>query len=107
MTLLLAPALPGDRETSTRTASADSRHLSAMRPTRGAGLSAFRVGGVASYLIAKDALLAFPATSRQVPVTWAAGLSGPEYVVLLQAAIPEIGSLPWNANATGWFHQPS
>src|SRR6188472_401823 len=105
--LLLARALPGDRETSTRIASDDSRQRSAMRPTSGAGLTADSLGGVASYLIANEPVLAFPATSRQVPVTAAAALSGPEYGVLLHAAIPEIGSLPWNTNATGWFHQPS
>ena len=27
--------------------------------------------------------------------------------MLLQPASPDVGSLPWNANPTGWFHQLS
>jgi len=71
------------------------------------GFSPDSVGGVASYLTEKERVLEFPATSRHVPVTCAAGLSGPEYAVSLQLAIPDVGSLPWNAKSTGWFHQSS
>ena len=55
------------------------------------------VGGVASYLTAKDAEpLTLPALSRHVPVAVPVAESGPEYVVDVHDARPDVLSVPWN-----------
>ena len=50
------------------------------QPPKSAGREAVALasGAVASYLTASDGVDALPATSRHVPPTEAAGLSGPE-----------------------------
>jgi hypothetical protein len=58
-------------------------------------------GGVASYLSEIAPLVVFPALSRQLPETAAAGLSGPLYAGDEQLATPDISSDPKNLTATG------
>src|SRR3954468_5697416 len=50
--------------------------------------------------------LTLPAASRHVPVSGAPAASGPEYVVDVQVAIPEVGSVAVHATVTGFDHQP-
>jgi hypothetical protein len=71
-----------------------------------AGL-ALTVGAVASYFNENEpGALTLPATSRHVPATAAAALSGPPYVGRSQPAIPEVASLPLNVTVTGALNQP-
>jgi hypothetical protein len=64
-------------------------------------------GAVASYwnesVLAAETL---PALSVQVPVADAEPESGPEYVRLVQEAIPEVASVPETATSTAWLYQP-
>jgi hypothetical protein len=65
------------------------------------------LGAVPSYWSANEPeLLVFPAASVQVPLTDALLESGPEYVVDVQTAIPDVASVPANDTATPWLYQP-
>ena len=69
--------------------------------------AAVTAGGVASYLTANDAEpLTLPALSRQVPVAAPAAESGPEYVVDVHDARPDVLSVPWNDRLTVCVYQP-
>ncbi len=61
----------------------------------GARAVALAAGAVSSYLRGSEAGAVLPATSRQVPLTVAAALSGPPYVCEgEQDSSPEVPSLP-------------
>src|SRR6478609_9252896 len=47
-----------------------------------------------------------PALSVQVPAAVAEPESGPEYVRLVQEAIPDMASVPATVMSTGWLYQP-
>src|SRR6266513_2933866 len=64
-------------------------------------------GAVASYW--NESALAvetFPALSVQVPVAEAEPESGPEYVRLVQEAIPDVASVPATVTPTAWLYHP-
>jgi hypothetical protein len=65
-------------------------------------------GGVASYLMGPKVAgeLVLPALSVHVPENDAFVVSGPEYVVELQLAIPDVASLPPKLMPTGRLYQP-
>src|SRR5918995_5461735 len=80
------------------------------QPFASAGLEGklWAVGAVSSYLRSRDANAAFPAWSRQVPLTTAMPLSGPAYLIAAgQDASPESRSLAEKLTESGALYQPS
>src|SRR5436190_23838135 len=70
-----------------------------------AGL-AVREGPAESYLSPNiEVALRLPGLSMQVPLTDAAPVSGPEYVVCVHVSTPEVASVPEKPIATAWLYQ--
>src|SRR5215212_6662089 len=64
-------------------------------------------GALASYLSAKGELAALPALSRQLPVTDAPALSGPEYdFAASHVSRPDVASVPLKEIESAWLYQP-
>src|SRR4029450_5819971 len=53
-----------------------------------------------------EVALRFPALSVQIPLTEAAPVSGPEYVVCVHVSTPDIASVPLKPTETAWLYQP-
>jgi hypothetical protein len=67
---------------------------------------AVAVGGVASYLKGRLAVVTLPALSVQEPLIVAPELSGPLYAMDEQPAMPAVVSVPATLTVSGWLYQP-
>ena len=84
------------------------RHLTVTPPLATDAATSLILGGVVSYLSGTPADAWLPAWSVQVPLTVPVVVSGPAYRTgALQAAMPDVASVPAKLIETGWLYQPA